>query len=139
MPPAFNSESDDLTPIIWPLRSFAFGSFDPADKYELQLGHRYGRFVLQLDRRNAEFGLLHRFEDSDAFIAQYPDDQPVSFPAVWSIAVCFRLNGTCKKVCVQLPNSQVDLEFEESEYAQTFVVTLKSLASTSLMLYEVPS
>lgn len=119
---------DEHMPIMWPLRNFLLGSFSPT-----------GQCELQLDRGNHEFGLLYRLDPSAALMAQYADnDDPVTFSASWAMAACHRPNGSCKKVTVLLPNHQVDLEFEDANHAQTFIATLKSLATNAFTIYEVP-
>ncbi|KAJ4303497.1 hypothetical protein N0V90_002393 [Kalmusia sp. IMI 367209] len=120
---------DEQSPTVWPLQSFLRGEFASVGSCELQL-----------DRSNAEFGLLHRLEDSTFIVAQYPDnDEPVYFHASWALAVCYRsMSGACTKVCVQTLNYQIDLDFEHFDHAHCFVAALKSLASNALTFYEAP-
>lgn len=119
--------SEEHSSIGWPLQAFVLGDFTSA-----------GACELHLDRENSEFGLLYRLEPSAAVMAQFADnDGPVFFHAAWALAACHRSNGTCKKVTILLPNCQVDLEFMHHEYAQTFLATLKSLATNAFTVYEV--
>ncbi|KAJ4347173.1 SAS complex subunit [Didymosphaeria variabile] len=48
---------------------------------------------LQLDRSNAEFGLLYPLEDSTSIMAQADNDESIHFKASWVLAICTRSSG----------------------------------------------
>jgi len=129
MASTLNLTPDEHSAIAWPLQSFGLGDFIPS-----------GTCELHLDRANSEFGLLYRLEASAAIVAQFAEnDEPVYFHASWALAACHRPNGHCRKVTVLLPNYQVDMEFDHPGHAQTFVATLKALATNAFTIYEVPA
>ena len=117
---------DEQPPNIWSLQSFNLRSFAAV-----------GDCVLKLDRGTSEFGLLYKLDETVFQMAQFADnDAPVYFDAAWALAVCYR--PKCKKVCVQFPNYQGDIEFEDFVDVQSFLLALKSHATKTLMCYEVP-
>ncbi|KAF1979441.1 hypothetical protein BU23DRAFT_445525 [Bimuria novae-zelandiae CBS 107.79] len=98
-----------------------------------------GTYELLLDQCNFEYGLLHRMCGSASVVAEYDDNSPVYFSASSALAVCWHSQSACPKVCVQLPECQVDLFFELSEDANAFVNSLKNSPNNSSTLYEAPS
>lgn len=100
-----------------------------------------GDCELMLDPGNAEFGLLYPLDDATSVMAQDDNDEPVYFKAADALAVCSRSTrqgSAAMKVCVQLLNYQIDLEFEGAVDAQCFVAALKALATNNLTCYEAP-
>ena len=112
---------------IWPLQSFIWRDFAAV-----------GECMLKLDRHCAEFGLLYKFDACVFHMAQFTEnDEPVYFQAADAIAAWYR--PKCRKVCVQFADYQVDIEFEDLDDVQGFLLALKGHATRKLMLYEVPT
>ncbi|KAF2445513.1 hypothetical protein P171DRAFT_443167 [Karstenula rhodostoma CBS 690.94] len=131
-------EEQSLT--VWPLRrmtrSDVVSLVNTADFVSA------GDCELQLDRANAEFGLLYPLYDTISVMAQCDSNEPVYFKASEALAACSRSTrqgGAAMKVCVQLLNYQIDLEFEDAVGAQCFIAALKALATNALTFYEAPS
>jgi hypothetical protein len=127
------------SPTVWPLRRLT-----RCDVVSLAHSDDFisaGECELQLDRGNAEFGLIYPLDDATSVMAQCNSDKPVCFKASGALAVCYRSTrqgSAAMKVCVQLLNYQVDIEFEDAVDAQCFVSALKALATNALTVYEAP-
>jgi hypothetical protein len=131
--------SEGHAPTIWPLRRLTrcdVVSLEHSDDF-----FSAGDCELQLDRGNAEFGLLCPLDDATSVMVQCIGDKPVCFKASDALAVCHRYSrqgGAAMKVCVLMPDYQIDLEFEDAVHAQCFIAALKGLATNALMVYETP-
>ncbi|KAL1595264.1 hypothetical protein SLS60_009954 [Paraconiothyrium brasiliense] len=132
--------ASEHSPTVWPLKRLT--RTDMVSTVSTIDFASSGDCELQLDRGNADFGLLYPLEDSTSIMAQADNDEPIHFKASWVLAVCSRTNGqggAALKVCLQLPNYQMNLEFEDINDAQCFVVGLKALATSASTFYEAPA
>jgi hypothetical protein len=120
-------------PITWPIRSFVVDHdfTSPSNAY------------LLLDRANAEFGLFFHIAAGVGTIAQLLDDEPVYFEVSRCRAACSRPGLSCKKVCVLMQNTQIDLEFSTADHASNFMQILRRLATKvgnmEFAVFEAPS
>jgi histone acetyltransferase HTATIP len=119
MPPINLHALYDHEPVSWPVQSFTvdhdFKSPSPA--------------YLLLDRANAAFDLFYHVAAGVGVMAQLPDNEPVYFEVSGTRAACSRPSQTCKKVCVLMQHSQIDLEFATSDHAGDFLQSLGRLAT----------
>lgn len=131
---------DEHTATIWPLKRLTrcdMVSVSPSTTSFISSG----TCSLQLDRANAEFGLVYPLCDCTAIVAQADDDEPVYFKASWALAICAKSCGqgaAAMKVCVQLLNYQIDLEFRDVGDAQAFVGVLRAVGRKTMVVYEAP-
>lgn len=130
--PIVNASEDMLT--FWPLQSYALSKNSRSNQPS----------QIYLDRTNAEFGIIYTLDTGLCVLADAPDtDEPVYFQVSHTRAVCSRSNQACKKVCVLLQNSQLDLEFKNGESASDFQDTLCRLANkvgnAYFEIFEAPS
>lgn len=114
--------------VVWELQSCRVGGFDES-----------GPSHLLVDRRNAEFGIVYRQQQSTLVAAQHANGQPVYFNATAAISACHRFRANCRKVTVLLPDGQVNLEFQHLNDAGSFIATLRTMATTMFAIHEVQS
>lgn len=120
-------------PITWPIRTFVVDHdfTSPSNAY------------LLLDRVNAEFGLFYHIAAGVGTMAQLPDNEPVYFEVSRCRAACSRPGQSCKKVCVLMQHTQIDLKFSTSDHALDFMRSLGRLATKvgnlDFEVFEAPS
>ncbi|KAH3919896.1 hypothetical protein HBI56_032390 [Parastagonospora nodorum] len=120
-------------PITWPIRSFVVDHdfTSPSNAY------------LLLDRANADFGLFFHIAAGVGTMAQLPDDEPVYFEVSRCRAACSRPGLSCRKVCVLMQHTQIDLEFSTADHASNFMQSLGRLATKvrnmEFEVFEAPS
>jgi histone acetyltransferase HTATIP len=105
--------------VTWPVTSFT------VDHDFKSPNHAF----LLLDRANSELGLFYHIAPGVGLMAQLTDNEPVYFQVSSIRAACSRPGQTCKKVCVLMQHSQIDLEFTTSDHASDFLHSLGRLAT----------
>ncbi|KAF2258106.1 hypothetical protein CC78DRAFT_622088 [Lojkania enalia] len=117
------------TPISWAVSSFSSPGLYVKDQKDLRL---------QLDKENAQFGLIYKTEFGHDVLVQYPDDNPVYMCAAQAVSAVHCLqNIGCTKVALVFPQSQCEVYFTAHDAASGFLAMLMQLAGKSFTTHEI--